>query len=57
MSYVLTIWLIWAAPFDATLIQYSAPTCVDALTEIFDQVINDGVTDFQVVSCQLVQEA
>ena len=57
MTYILTIWLIWAAPFDATLIQYTAPTCIDALDEIFNQVINDGVVEFHVVSCQIVQEA
>ncbi len=57
MTYILTIWLIWGTPFDAILVQYEAPTCVAAVTEIYNQVINDGVTDFHVVSCQLVQGA
>ena len=56
MTYILTIWLIWGTPFDAVLVMYEAPTCMTALTEVYNQVINDGVMDFHVVSCQRVQE-
>ena len=56
MTYILTLWLIWTAPFDATLVQYEAPSCVVAVIEVFNAVVGDGVTDFHVVSCELVQE-
>ncbi len=57
MTYLLTIWLIWSAPFDAVLVQYTAPTCIAAVGEVYDQVMGDGVTGFHIVSCNLVQEA
>jgi len=56
MTYLLTIWLIWSAPFDAVLVQYEAPSCLQAIEEVFDEVVNVGVTVYKVVSCDLIQK-
>jgi len=56
MIYLLTVWLIWSAPFNAVLVQYEAPSCAQAAEEIFNEVNGDGVTAYQVVSCVLVQK-
>lgn len=56
MTYLLIIWLIWASPFDAALVQYEAATCSAAIKEVFNETVNDGVTGYQVVSCELVQK-
>ncbi len=56
MTYLLMVWLIWAAPFDAVLVQYEAPSCTQAAREIFNETTGDGVTEYHVVSCELVQK-
>ncbi len=56
MTYLLTIWLIWAGPFDAALVQYEASTCLEAIEEVFNETVNDGVVKYHVVSCDLVQK-
>ncbi len=55
MSYLLTIWLIWSA--DAVLVKYEATSCTAALNEVMAVAAGDGVTQYRVVRCELVQEA
>lgn len=56
MTYILTIWLLWAAPIDAVLVQYQAASCSAALNEVMAVAAGDGVTQYHVVSCQLIRE-
>ena len=56
MAYVLTIWLFWVSPFDAALIQYRGTSCDTALNEILTESIGDGVTSYEVVKCEVVQD-
>lgn len=55
MSYVLTLWLFWAAPYDAALVRYEAPSCAAALNEIIEEAAADGITAFRVLDCVMVQ--
>ncbi len=55
MVYVLTIWLIWSA--EAVLVRYEATSCTAALNEVMAVAAGDGVTQYRVVKCELMQEA
>ncbi len=55
MAYVLTIWLIW--PTEAVLVKYEATSCTVALNEVMAVAAGDGVTQYRVVKCELMQEA
>ncbi len=55
MTYLLTIWLFWT-PAEAVLVEYEAASCSAALHEVMAVAAGDGVTQYQVLGCQRVQE-
>ncbi len=51
MTYTLTIWLLWAASSDMTLVEVRAESCEIALEQVLAHVEGDGVTHVSLVSC------